>query len=75
MRVGAAWLRLPLLLLPTQLTLLLQVLPGTARFGDPVAWPALRVTSLHCVSCFIGSWTFLYLHSPVANTKPDTSVS
>lgn len=30
MRVEAAWLQLPLLLLPTQLTLLLQDLPGTA---------------------------------------------
>ena len=71
MRVGAAWLQLPLLLLHIQLTLLLQVLPGTARFDICVAWSALHNTSLHCFSCFISSWTFLHLQSTAANPKLD----
>ena len=54
MRVEAAWLQLPLLLLPIQLTLLLQDLPGTALCYANFALLALYTTA-HCGPCCFGS--------------------
>lgn len=67
MRVEAAWLQLPLLLLPIQLTLLLQDLPGTALcYANLPYWRSILLLTVA-----LAAWA-VYLQSMVVNPKLDT---